>query len=133
MSKSLSRQEKLDNIPGEKYPRDFPGRIPVQTVLDWYITNRYDKYPDPKAIFKIAGRVLSRRDHGNNVFFDLIDQSGAIQLHAKNDNSEQPNAQQEAFSDALECDLGDVVGVTGTLGANPRGEVLFQIDRKSVV
>lgn len=127
-----TRLEKLENIPGEKYPRDFPGRETISEVLNCFA--------DSKIIFKVAGRILSRRDHGNNIFFDLFDQTGSIQLHAQkldiecitNDRGEDILTQnqyieREIFNSASECDIGDMVGVEGTLGANPHGESLLQI------
>ena len=101
------------------YPRDFPDRTSISNLLlplDGYI----------KKDFRIAGRILARRNHGNNIFFDLVDQTGAIQLHAKADRNEA-NGEDWQFDKALEADLGDCVGVTGTLGQNPRGEPLFLI------
>ena len=122
MSKSLSRHEKLERWENS-YPRDFPGRIPVSDIS-------YD------ASIKIAGRISARRNHGNNVFFDLFDQTGTVQLHCKKEKGS--GEIDEAFSDRIKnldwdaiqsADLGDCVGVEGTLGANPRGEPLFRVEK----
>lgn len=119
-----SRLEKLENIPEkDRYPRDFPGRETISEVLNCFV--------DSKRIFKVAGRILSRRDHGNNIFFDLFDQTGTIQLHVPHQSAEpkkNPKAIPDKAWDSIEsCDLGDMVGVEGTLGENPRGELLFQV------
>lgn len=122
MSKSLSRQEKLDSILGEKYPREFSGRETIKSILSVKpILGHY-----PKNTYKIAGRISARRDHGNNIFFDIFDQTGTVQLHAKT-GKDSNEKEMSLFNRVWECDLGDMVGVSGTLGENPRGEVLFQI------
>lgn len=154
MSKSTSRQEKLDSIVGEKYPRDFPGRVSVKKVLDIAKNSDLDniaKYDIKNRIKnKIAGRIIARRDHKQNLFFDLMDQTGTIQLHAKRDKiGEKKNpclypqpdgtrccecdtCQESAFlscwEDAQDCDLGDMVGVEGTITKGIRsGEPLLLI------
>lgn len=132
-----SRLEKLENIPGKKYPRDFPGRETIDSVLSEQffndITHLTSKPAPPiDKIFKIAGRISARRDHGNNIFFDIFDQTGSIQLHAKNDpvpayNEDEGHYLESYWKAVQECDLGDCVGIEGTLGTNPRGEPLLVI------
>lgn len=127
-----SRQEKLDRINGEKYPQ-FSGRVSVSSILFQFNSQKYAKetyLPNLKgnAKYKIAGRIMARRDHKENLFFDLVDQTGTIQLHVKNNDSEQPNPQQEAFAAALDADLGDMVGVEGTVTKGIRsGEPLLLV------
>jgi lysyl-tRNA synthetase class II len=131
MANSLSRIEKLEKLT-DPYPRDFPGRETIDSLLSeqffndiTHLTNK--PAPPIGKVFKIAGRISARRGHKDNIFFDIFDQTGSIQLHAQNDASEQPNKKQEVFSDVLECDIGDMIGVEGTIGANPRGEPLLLI------
>lgn len=135
MSNNISRLEKLENISGEKYPRDFPGRETISAVLNpepRYAYPERNEYNERKVLIndqyiirKIAGRISARRDHGNNIFFDIFDQTGQIQLHAKKlvDGFDPPTW----WTAVEEIDIGDMVGVEGTLGANPRGEPLLLI------
>jgi lysyl-tRNA synthetase, class II len=61
--------------------------------------------------YRLAGRVMGRRDLGKLVFLDLVDRSGQIQLLCQPD--ELGN---------FDPDLGDVVGVRGTATKTKRGE-----------
>jgi lysyl-tRNA synthetase class 2 len=56
----------------------------------------------------IAGRVMSRREHGKAGFADLQDESGRIQLYFKKDI-----VGEDSFAAFKELDLGDIVGVKG--------------------
>jgi lysyl-tRNA synthetase class 2 len=62
--------------------------------------------------YRLAGRVMGRRDMGKLVFLDLVDRSGRIQLLARPDE----------LGGDVDLDLGDVVGVTGVPSKSRRGE-----------
>jgi lysyl-tRNA synthetase, class II len=61
--------------------------------------------------YRLAGRVMGRRDLGRLVFLDLVDRSGQIQLLCQPDEL-----------DDFDPDLGDVVGVRGAATKTKRGE-----------
>jgi lysyl-tRNA synthetase class 2 len=58
----------------------------------------------------VAGRITAHRDMGKSMFIDVRDQSGRIQIYA------QKNVLgDEQFHIFTHLDLGDFIGVTGTL------------------
>ena len=58
----------------------------------------------------VAGRITAHREMGKSMFVDVRDQSGRIQVYA------QKNALgDEQFNIFTHLDLGDFIGVTGTL------------------
>lgn len=71
---------------------------------------------------RVAGRVLLLRRHGQLVFADLHDQTGAIQLFASRDV-----LGDQAFEDVAEWDRGDWVGVVGTVMMTKRGELSVRV------
>lgn len=121
MNNRLVKLEKLKESGKNTYLRDFPGRETIKSILR---TSEVILKNDP-SIFKVAGRISARRDHGENIFFDIFDQTGSIQLHAKGEYDNQKDHQ--TWLNIQECDLGDCVGVEGTLSQNPRGEPLLLI------
>ncbi len=70
----------------------------------------------------IAGRLVAKRDQGKAFFANLSDQSGSIQLYGKIDVLGEAKLQ-----DFLNLDLGDIVGVTGTVFKTHRGQISVQI------
>ncbi len=66
----------------------------------------------------IAGRMLSRRDMGKANFLDLSDKKGRIQIYAKIDDIGEEN-----FNAFKKWDIGDIIGVKGTVFRTRRGEV----------
>jgi lysyl-tRNA synthetase, class II len=67
---------------------------------------------------KIAGRLVAKRVQGKAGFADLIDESGRIQLYVKHDN-----VGEEAFELYKKLDLGDILGLTGTVMKTRTGQV----------
>ena len=66
----------------------------------------------------LAGRVTAHRDMGKSMFIDIKDQSGRIQVYA------QKNVLgDEQFNVFQHLDLGDFVGVKGTLFTTKTGEI----------
>ena len=66
---------------------------------------------DESKTFRLAGRVMARREMGKITFLDLVDRSGRIQL----------------LAGKVDVDLGDIVGVTGHPAKSRRGEPSLQV------
>ncbi|MBI4520486.1 MAG: hypothetical protein HY701_06590, partial [Gemmatimonadetes bacterium] len=71
----------------------------------------------------VAGRVVSYRSHGKTAFADLVDASGKIQLYFRLDA-----LSQDRFSALDLLDLGDWLGVRGTLFRTRAGEITLRVE-----
>jgi lysyl-tRNA synthetase class 2 len=86
------------------------------------ILNRHANQPAEELerdakVYNVAGRMMSRNSFGKAAFIKLRDRSGLIQVHVKKD----------ALGDQFELfklvDVGDFVGVVGTLFRSKTGEL----------
>ena len=75
------------------------------------------------ASYRVAGRIAARRGQGKAAFVDLVDRSGRIQLHARVDVLEP-----ERFERLVGLDLGDLIGIDGTVFSSRRGELSLRVD-----
>lgn len=76
----------------------------------------------------IAGRLMIKRGHGKASFAVVQDRTGTIQIYAKLD------VLGDASYDAFELlDLGDFVGVEGTVFRTNRGEVTVLVETLTVL
>src|SRR5208283_6199061 len=80
-----------------------------------------DNYAEGREV-AVAGRITAHREMGKSMFVDVRDQSGRIQIYA----------QKNALGDELweifkHLDLGDFVGVRGTLFTTKTGEVSIKL------
>lgn len=77
---------------------------------------------DDPTVHRLAGRLVALRGHGKTTFAHLADQSGKIQLYFKLD--EFGAASYEVLG---LLDLGDFVGVEGTLFKTKTGEITVRV------
>jgi lysyl-tRNA synthetase class 2 len=70
----------------------------------------------------VAGRLVSIREHGKTTFANVKDFTGTIQLYIKKDI-----LGEEKYSLFKKYDIGDIVGVTGTLFKTKTGELTIKV------
>jgi len=109
------RREKLTQLQQE-------GRDPFQlTKFDVSATSAAIKdnfaAMEGQAV-SVAGRIMSKRGMGKVSFCDLQDKAGRIQLYVRRD--EMDEADYDRFK---KYDIGDIVGVEGTVFRTQRGEM----------
>ena len=101
-------------------PKRFPDRDEIAAVReDCEALEPGAESPEKR---RLAGRVLGRRGHGKLVFLDLVDRSGRIQLLC-----------DESRTGALDLDLGDIVGVSGSPAKSRRGEPSLAVDELTLL
>jgi lysyl-tRNA synthetase class 2 len=67
---------------------------------------------------RVAGRMMSKRDQGKVIFAHIQDFSGRVQIYIKRDD-----VGAEIFDLISKFDIGDIVGVQGTVFRTRRGEI----------
>ncbi|WP_376696073.1 lysine--tRNA ligase [Wenzhouxiangella sp. EGI_FJ10305] len=121
------RREKLHALreQGEAYPNDFRVTADAADLLDRFgDAEKWDQaaLESQGETYSLAGRILSRRIMGKASFVHIQDGSGArIQLYLRRDDL--PEGVYQAFK---HWDIGDIVGVTGTLMRTRTGELSIQ-------
>ncbi len=79
----------------------------------------------------VAGRITAHREMGKSMFIDVRDQSGRIQIYAqKNAMEEKAPGSWDVFT---HLDLGDFIGVTGTLFRTKTGEPSIKLESFTIV
>ncbi|MGF1570968.1 MAG: lysine--tRNA ligase [Nodosilinea sp.] len=84
----------------------------------------------------LAGRILARRVFGKLAFFSLQDETGTIQLYLdKNDIQAAMAATDEQAFDHLKqlTDVGDILGVRGTIKRTEKGELSVKVQDYAVL
>lgn len=112
-------QELLDANENPYVHEKFDNANNTKEILD-----NFDEF-DGKEV-KIAGRIMSKRGHGKVNFMDLQDSVGRIQLFNKVNELGEEN-----YAKVKNMDIGDIVGVEGSIFKTHSGEV--SIRTKSVV
>ncbi|MEA2406657.1 MAG: lysyl-tRNA synthetase, class, partial [Thermoleophilaceae bacterium] len=110
------RRAKLEHLRAEgidPFPHEFKGVVPTSEVVD-------DLEPGQETdrAYRVAGRMVARRDQGGAAFIDLVDRAGKIQLHAKRDV-----LGDDSFDRLVSLDVGDLIGIDGTAFKTRRGQL----------
>ena len=66
----------------------------------------------------MAGRVMAKREMGKAMFLDIADDKGRLQLYVK-----QNDVGEQSFSNVKKGDIGDIIGVSGTVFRTRMGEI----------
>ena len=77
---------------------------------------------DEGPVVRIAGRIVAWRAHGKTTFAHVADQSGRIQLYFRKDTL------ADRYAVVEHLDLGDIIGVAGTLFRTRTGEVTVRVE-----
>jgi len=80
------------------------------------IKEEFEKLDGQKT--KLAGRIMAIREHGKAAFFDIQDEKGRLQIYIKKDK-----VGDFIFNLFKKLDIGDIVGVEGTVFKTHKGEI----------
>jgi lysyl-tRNA synthetase class 2 len=118
------RREKLERLRQagiDPFPHAFEGRTEIAEIRDAHEGLAAGAETEDRR--RVAGRIVARRGHGKAAFIDLVDRSGGIQLHAREDL-----LGSESFELLVGLDLGDIIGAEGRVVATKRGELSVRLE-----
>ena len=136
MTRALSEQElvrreslqKLRDLGVDPYPAD---------LFEINITSKQikEKHKDGEELnVVIAGRLMSRRIMGKASFAELQDSAGKIQIYVNRDEiceTEDKTMYNTVFKKLL--DIGDIIGITGTVFITKVGEISVKVKELKVL
>jgi lysyl-tRNA synthetase class II len=115
------RREKLDALRAKGIDPFQNKFTPTETCDAAREKYKRGEYNDATEV-AVAGRITAHRDMGKSMFIDIRDQSGRIQAYA------QKNVLgDEQFHIFQHLDLGDFIGVKGTLFTTKTGEISVKL------
>jgi len=103
----------------EPFPHDFEGRVEIAIVRAEH--DDLEAGAETDVSFRVAGRIAARRDMGKAAFLDLVDRTGRIQIQSRADDG------AERHEGLVGLDLGDIVGIDGTVFKSRRGELTLRV------
>ncbi len=119
-----TKKEKLDRI-YEKGIDPYPSVFKVDSDSNQIKTKFKDleKGEHTKEKFSIAGRIMQNRPMGKACFMNLLDKQGKIQLYFRQDD-----IGKEEYRKLKLLDIGDIIGVKGTVFKTKTGEITIHVD-----
>ena len=87
----------------------------IKTHHSKQVKDNFDKLEGSEV--SLAGRIMNMREHGKASFIDIQDEQGRIQIYVRQDA-----IGEESYGDFITYDMGDIVGVEGTVFITQKGE-----------
>ncbi len=114
------RREKLRlwRETGKAYPNDFSRENVAEKLDELYGEKTKEELEAAAISVKVAGRVMLKRVMGKASFATIQDISGRIQIFVSRDA-----VGEEVYADFKHWDLGDIIGVVGTMMKTKTGEL----------
>ena len=119
------RRKKLEQLRdrGDAYGNSFKPKNNAKDLHDEYGKYSKEQLVDKKVKdISIAGRIVLKRVMGNASFATVRDSSGDIQIYVTKNNVEE-----SVYGDFKTWDLGDVVGVSGSLFRTKTDELTIDV------
>ena len=107
----------------EPYPHvQSAGRTWIADIKDAHEDSQLATGDHPELTYRIAGRIISRREHSKTSFLDVRDKSGQIQITAR-----QGTLDPDAYERLLDLDIGDIVQIDGHVYVTQREDLTLAV------
>ncbi|MGA9394053.1 MAG: lysine--tRNA ligase [Azonexus sp.] len=106
---------------GKAFPNDFQRENTALKLIDNYSDKTGEELEGMPVEVKVAGRMMLKRVMGKASFATIQDLSGRIQVYVTRDR-----LGEDVYADFKSWDLGDILGVVGTLMKTKTGELTIQ-------
>jgi len=91
------------------FANDFQVTHTSAQVHDLHAADDKQKLEGCELEYRVAGRIMARRDFGKAAFLQLQDGGGRVQIYVAKDQ-----IGEEAFEQFRKLDIGDIIGICGT-------------------
>ena len=106
---------------GKAYPNDFERENISGKIIEVYDSKTGEELEATPVEVKVAGRIMLKRVMGKASFITISDVGGRIQIYVARDK-----VGEETYTAFKRWDIGDIVGVVGTLFRTKTNELTVQ-------
>ena len=123
----IVRREKANNIRSlgmDPFGHRFDRTYRSGDIKKEYADKSGEELENMNVAVKVAGRIMTKRGKGKAGFMHIQDRDGQIQIYLKLDNVGEEN-----YDLFLKSDIGDIVGIEGTLFVTHTGELSIKASK----
>ncbi len=119
----IEKLRRLRELGVNPYPYRFQRTHSIKEVID-----QEENLSSSEQTVAVAGRVMSLRKHGHTAFGHLKDDTGKIQFYIRDDEVSEFD-----FKVFKLVDIGDIIGIWGTIFRTKTGELTVRIKKLEVL
>jgi lysyl-tRNA synthetase class 2 len=122
----IQRLRKIDDLKKEGinlFPNDFRVEKTSEDLVNRFGQATPDELKTVKESFSLAGRIMAMRNFGKAAFIHIQDRKGKIQVYVRGDR-----VGKKALSLFKKMDIGDFIGVTGTIFRTKTNELTLDAE-----
>lgn len=106
------------------YSNNFKPKNYTKDILNVFAEKTHEELEQAEDVFIVSGRILSKRDFGKSIFFNLQDRTGQLQgFVQKNHLGEEKHLLFKKY-----VDVGDIIGIVGILFKTKTGELTLKVN-----
>lgn len=123
----IVRREKANNIRSlgmDPFGQRFDRTHRSGDIKKQYSDKTNEELEEMNVAVKVAGRIMTKRGKGKAGFMHIQDRDGQIQIYLKVDNLGEEN-----YDLFVKADIGDIVGIEGTLFVTHTGELSIKASK----
>ena len=124
----IKKIDSLKSLGVDPYPPRFCRTHTTEQAINLY--SKMEKEGKESKLIEskisLSGRVMSKRDMGSVCFIDIKDIDGVIQIFSKKDQM------KENYSLLDYVDIGDIIGVNGSVFKTRRGQISIDCQELSI-
>jgi lysyl-tRNA synthetase class 2 len=126
VAQRIEKAQKLKELGYEPYAYRYEVNAKAKSLIEEF----GEKEEFPEKEFSLAGRIVSLRIMGKASFFHIQDESGRIQCYIRRDI-----VGEEFYNKIFKklIDIGDIVGVKGTLFKTRTGELTLEVKEMTLL
>ena len=117
----LVKLERLEELGVDPYGHAFEAKNTSKEVKENYTGKTHEELEEEANEVSVAGRIMFMRKMGKASFFSLKDKEGLVQVYIRMDN-----VGEEQYNIFKCADVGDIVGVEGTVMLTQTGEITIK-------
>lgn len=123
----ILKLEELRNAGIDPYPRKYVVENNAGEIIEKFA--EVNEFNEGQFPVKMAGRIMTLREHGKTAFMNLQDSTGTIQLYVRKDR-----IGDWAFDEIYKkLDIGDIIGVEGWVFRTRTGELTVLVEKLTLL
>jgi len=123
MKLRLEKLKKLEELGVEIYPYEFNKSHSFREIISKYGKYTQERLEQEDVKNSIAGRIMAIRKMGKSAFIHIFDGEEKLQIYIRKDM-----VSEKDFSTYKLLDIGDIIGVSGSLFITHSGELTINVE-----